>query len=103
MQIAGSACKVCNHNIALASEGKFCPHCQTVVHLTCESDDTCRICGQRYEGYERPKFDPLTDAVLPPALRPARSAGPALAISVAALFGAMLLLIWYCLMHMTAK
>ena len=61
MQIAGNKCKVCGRNIVFASEGKSCACCQTSVHLTCEPQANCDICGQPYQVHERPKVDPLSE------------------------------------------
>jgi hypothetical protein len=94
MQIAGIVCKVCGQNIILSSEGKFCPGCRTAVHLTCESQDSCAVCGQAYEVDKGPEADPLRDAVLPPELRPNRSGGPAFAISVGVAFLLLAVIIW---------
>ena len=84
MQIAGNKCKVCGHNIVLSSEGKFCPHCGKYAHLVCEACDNCDICGGPFQQYESPDADPMRDAILPRALRPAKSGGPVLFL--AALF-----------------
>ena len=103
MQIAGNKCKVCGHDITLCSEGKFCGQCETVVHLACEPRDTCEACGQPYHGYERPKADPLSDAVIPPALRSGKSGGPLLAIFVMVLLATAVLVSWYALTHVSGK
>ncbi len=95
MQIAGTLCKVCGRNIVLSSEGKFCPRCETAVHLTCEPQDSCATCGQPYQADKAPEADPLRDAVLPPALRPNRSGGPAFAVSVGVAFLLLAVIIWF--------
>jgi hypothetical protein len=82
MQIAGNTCRICDRGIILSSEGKFCPYCGTYVHLACEPRGKCDVCGQPYQIFEPPKADPLSDAVVPPALRPSRSGGPAFALLV---------------------
>ena len=89
MQIAGNSCKICDRGIILSSEGKFCPRCGTCVHLACEPRDKCVVCGQPYQNFEPRKPDPLSEAVVPPALRPTKSGGPTLAILV----GGVLLLL----------
>ncbi len=50
MQIAGNRCKVCGRNVTLSRDGKFCAHCETFVHLTCESRTNCDACGQPWVG-----------------------------------------------------
>ena len=102
-QIAGSGCNVCGRNIVLAAEGKFCPHCRTAVHRTCEPRDTCHVCGQTYCLQERPQIDPLEEAIVPRALRPARSGAPALAIFIMAILIVFILVTWFALTHATAK
>jgi len=101
IQIAGNPCKVCGQIITLSSEGKTCPHCQTVVHTACDPNETCRSCSQPYRAYERPTVDPLSEAVLPPALRPARSGAPALALLIMGLLIVAMLIIWFALTHLT--
>ena len=99
MQIAGTRCKACGHNVVLSSEGKFCLRCGEVVHLACEPRDTCGVCGQQYQTDERPKTDPLRDAILPPALRSATSGGPAFAISGGVAFALLAIIVWYTIEH----
>lgn len=82
MQIAGSTCKLCGQKVIFSAEGKFCAHCKTVMHLSCEPAAVCEVCGQLFEGYKAAKPDPLEDGILPPALRPARSGGSELAVFV---------------------
>jgi hypothetical protein len=94
MQIAGNKCKVCGRNIVFSSEGKLCACCGTFVHLTCELRGICDVCGERFHQYERPKADPMREAILPPALRPAKSGGPLLA-GLLILFTALLVGIAY--------
>ena len=69
MQIAGNTCRVCERNIVLSSEGKFCCQCRTHVHITCDPRLKCDVCNQSFQQYERPANDPLGDAVTPRALR----------------------------------
>ena len=102
-QIPGNNCQVCGQDIVLAAEGKSCPHCQTAVHLACEPRDTCTVCGQAYRLQERPQVDPLREAIVPPALRPARSGAPALAIFIMAALALGILIIWLALTHTNAK
>ena len=80
MQIAGSICKVCSEAIVLSREGKFCPECKTFVHVRCEPPPGCSACGSRFESFIPAAADPLSDALLPSALRPAGSGGPVFAI-----------------------
>lgn len=103
MQVAGTKCAVCGHGITLASEGKFCGRCGTVAHPTCEPREACSKCGQPYQKYERPTADPLSDALLPLALRPARSGGPILAISVAVGFALLTIAMWYAIIHLQSQ
>jgi hypothetical protein len=95
MQIAGSKCKICGHGIVLSTEGKFCRRCETVFHTACEPADTCAICGQRYEAQAPIKPDPLREALLPRALRPAKSGGPALAVAALIAFALLSLIAGY--------
>jgi hypothetical protein len=99
MQIAGNNCRICGGNIILSRDGKFCAHCQTAVHLRCEPRSECGVCGQTYQDYEAPKADPLREAVLPRALRPARSGGPVFAITAAVLFALLTMMLWYIFAH----
>ena len=80
MQIAGSKCTVCGGSIVVAKEGKYCAQCNLVVHLTCEANDRCGVCGEPYRAYEAPLSNPEQDAYLPPSLRPAGSGAPTLAV-----------------------
>ncbi len=93
MQIAGNKCKVCGRSIVLSKEGKFCARCGTFMHLACEPREDCSACGQPLRLETPPDTDPLRDAILPPALRPARS-GPLL-IALLVLVPALLFLIIY--------
>src|SRR4051794_29598292 len=95
MEIAGTKCRECGHKIVLASEGKVCAQCGTTVHLACEPRDTCAVCSQPYQLFERPKADLLSEAVLPPALRSGRSGGPSFAISAGILFLLLAIVIWF--------
>jgi len=95
MQIAGSRCKACGGDIVLSSEGKACSHCNTSVHLTCDRGTTCGICGQPYQFHDRPEDDPLSGALLPPALRPAKSGGQMFALFVAIVLALGVILIWF--------
>ena len=94
MQIAGSKCRICEDNIILSNEGKWCARCGTVVHRDCEPRTKCDICGEPYQAYERPAADPLTDAIAPRALRPAGSGGPALAAILTVVLAGGGLLLW---------
>jgi hypothetical protein len=99
LQIAGNKCKVCELSIIFSNEGKFCVHCGTVVHCSCEPRATCTVCGRPYQVYERPKVDLLEDAVIPPALRPGgvgRTAWVIIATTVAFL---LILILWYSFEH----
>jgi hypothetical protein len=95
MQIAGHKCKVCERNIALISEGKFCARCGTCVHLACLPQAQCEVCGQPFQFEERPKPDPLSDAILPPALRPAKSSYQMLLVLLPLAVFLILILIYY--------
>jgi hypothetical protein len=79
MEIAGHRCRVCKRRIILSSEGKFCAHCGTVVHLACEPKATCEDCGQPFHDFQKPKADPVSEAVLPRSLRPTKDGGPMVA------------------------
>jgi hypothetical protein len=103
LQIAGNRCGVCGQNITLSSEGKYCAHCQTVVHTACESRETCGFCGRPYLFEERPQFDPLRDAVLPRALQPAKSGAPVLAVFIMVLMMAAVVIIGLILVNMKSK
>jgi hypothetical protein len=83
VQIAGKRCKICGEDIVLSAEGKRCAQCGTFVHLACEPADECGVCGRNYTPDERPKADPLSEAILPRALRPVGSDGPFLAMFLA--------------------
>jgi hypothetical protein len=99
MQIAGNKCKVCEHHIVLSSDGKVCERCGAFVHLACEPRNNCDVCGQPFQRYEPPEADPLRDAVLPRALRPAASGGPAFAISAAVALALLAIIVWYAIEH----
>jgi hypothetical protein len=94
MQIAGSKCKVCKRNIVLSNEGKCCVRCGIVVHSACEPQARCAVCDEPYQAYERPGVDPLNEAILPRALRLARSGGPTLAIVLTIVLAGLALLFW---------
>ena len=97
MQIAGNKCRVCERSIVLASEGKYCPTCGAFAHVACDELETCEACGHAFEHYERPKPDPLRDAIVPRGLRPV-AAGP-LTIALLLLLPAILfLVIWWIIM-----
>ena len=81
MEIAGKTCRVCDLDIVLSREGKFCPMCKAAVHLTCEPRTTCSVCGRPFEDFDRPKADALSEAIIPTALRKPRSGGPVFAVS----------------------
>ena len=80
MEIAGSKCKICGCGIIFSTEGKFCARCGTYVHLTCEPETKCDVCGQSFQQYEPPKADPLREAILPRALRSTASSSQKFAI-----------------------
>ena len=101
MQIAGSKCGVCGRNIVLSSEGKCCPHCNICAHIVCETRDNCEICGRPFQQYERPEADPMRDAILPRALRPAKSGGPVLFLAALLLF--LIFLAYYGFMYLLAS
>ena len=103
LQIPGNRCSICGQNIALSSEGKCCANCRTFVHTACEPGETCGVCGQRYLFQERPQFDPVSDAVLPRALRPAKSGAPMLAVFIMVLMMAAVVVIGLILANMKAK
>jgi hypothetical protein len=46
------------------------------MHLRCEPEAKCTVCNQPLQHYVPPRADLLGQAILPPALRPAKSAGP---------------------------
>ncbi len=94
MQIAGSKCRVCGHSIVLSNEGKYCVRCENVAHRTCEPRAKCDVCGEPFQAYERPEVDPLKEAILPPALRPAGSGGPTLAIFLTVVLAGLAVLFW---------
>ena len=95
MQIAGNKCNVCGRNIILSNEGKYCVRCGTVVHGVCEPGAKCAICDEQYQAYERPRVEPLSEAILPAALRPAKSSGPILAILLTTTLALLAILLWY--------
>jgi predicted amidophosphoribosyltransferase len=95
MQIAGNKCKVCERNIILSTEGKYCARCGTVVHRACEAQAKCEVCSDAYQAYERAEVDPLSEAILPRKLRPAKSAGPTLAILLTTVLGLLAVILWY--------
>ena len=76
MQIAGGTCGICKQKIVFSEDGKFCPHCNTVVHRHCELKNKCDVCGRAFQEQERPGIDPLEAAILPRALRASNSGGP---------------------------
>jgi hypothetical protein len=94
IQIAGNKCKVCGQIIVFANEGKYCAHCGTVVHLACEPQTKCNCCGQLFQQYEPPDFDPLSAALIPPVLR-SKSGGPMFAIVAAVFMLIVVVLIFY--------
>ena len=101
MQIAGNKCKVCERNIVLSREGKFCAHCGTAAHLACEPSGQCEVCGQPFQEEERPKSDLMRDTILPRALRPVKSAGPVLLL--AALLAFLLFIAYYGFLELLAS
>ena len=83
----------------LSGEGKYCGGCPAFVHLACAPGDTCDVCGQPFQRYERPKPDPMRDAVLPRALRPAKIGGPLTMALLILLGGVLLFIIYYAMGH----
>ena len=77
MQIAGSTCTICGRRIVFADEGQFCIKCGMAVHLTCQTQPTCPVCGGPLSDYERPKPDPEWVRFNSPA---ERNFGPAAAV-----------------------
>ena len=92
MQIAGRRCRICDREIILSGEGKFCASCGYCVHRACESRPVCAVCGKPFAFQERPAADPLSTSVIPRALRPTKSAAPLLAVLMVLL---MMLLVYY--------
>ena len=88
---------MCERSIVFSTEGKFCARCGTVVHLTCEAQARCGVCGQPYQPYEPPQADPLGEAILPPALRSAKSGAPTFAILVTVALAILLIVAYYVL------
>jgi len=103
MQIAGNKCRACGNNITLSSEGKFCARCGTFAHLACAPQSACEVCGQPFECYEAPKPEPLRDAILPRALRPAKSGGPVIAAGLILLLAFLFFILYYGFMQMLAS
>jgi rRNA maturation protein Nop10 len=102
MEIAGSNCRLCGRTIVLASEGNFCPACGAYSHRACDPGEKCTVCGQRFQRYEPSKPDPMRDAFLPRALRPASDVGP-LTVALALLIPAILFfLVWWAIMRAMA-
>ncbi len=95
MQIAGNKCRICSLPIVLSTEGKGCPQCQTVRHLSCDTGDVCSICGQPFVRDEPSPFNPAEDAVLPPSLRAEKNAAPALILMLGVAMGALILFAFY--------
>jgi hypothetical protein len=91
MQIAGNKCRTCGAKIICAYEGKTCVHCGSFVHGTCEPRATCDVCGQPFQQYELPGPDPLSEAILPRALRPAKGGAWAIAVLGAAILAIFVL------------
>jgi len=91
MQIAGNKCRICALKIIFAHEGKTCVHCGTFVHGTGELRATCDVCGQPFQQYDLPEPDPLREAFLPRALRPAKGGGWAIAVLGAAILAIFVL------------
>src|SRR6266699_1854312 len=94
MEIAGNKCKICKRDVVLSVEGKLCTRCGTVVHLTCEPGGICGACGEPYHGFEPPKSDPFSVAIVPRALRPAGSGGPTFVMVVGIAFLLLAFPIW---------
>ena len=95
-QIAGKTCQICNAIIVVSTEGKFCTHCEGVVHLACEPAARCGACGHLFAHYDPPAREPLREAVLPRSLQPSRSSGPIVA-TFAALVTAILVFVFFIL------
>jgi len=91
---------VCSRNIVLSSDGNFCAHCGTYAHITCDPSDNCSVCGQPFQRQERPEDDPITDAILPRALRRGKSGGPALVAGLMVVLG-LLVYIAFCMLVQT--
>jgi len=98
MQIAGANCKICGETVVLATEGKFCAHCDMVVHLACDSGLNCKVCGEPYKKHEIKKRDPLGDALLSPSMRAGRNGAPALVIFLL-IPGFLVILVLYLIME----
>ena len=95
MQIAGNRCKVCWLEIIFSKDGRFCAHCGTYVHLTCEPRATCDVCGQPSSQDKPPSADILSQAILPRALRPVRSNGPILPLLLIAVSALIFLIVLF--------
>jgi len=98
-QIAGSTCKICERQIVLATEGKFCAHCSSFVHHACLHQDKCDICGQAFQSHEYSVRDPLRDAIIPYALRPGNSRISVAVILLAGVVGLMIFVLLYSLTY----
>jgi hypothetical protein len=85
MQIAGSQCRNCKGLIVLATDGKSCEHCGSVVHLNCEPALNCSICGQPFDFYQPSRRDRFWNAYDPREKQARNAEGPLLALLLAAL------------------
>lgn len=101
MQIAGSKCSVCGGDIVLSKEGKFCSKCGRCMHLVCEPLEDCSICGGTLRLEAPPDADPLRDAILPRALRPAKG-GPLMVALLSLVAAVLFLIIYYAIMDALA-
>lgn len=75
MQLAGQNCRTCNQPIIFATEAKSCERCNQATHLSCDSSTNCKICGEPFQYFTRPKRDPLSDAIDPHQKRLENSIG----------------------------
>ena len=94
MQLAGRNCRTCNQPIIFATEAKSCDHCNQAIHLSCDSSTNCRICGEPYQYFSRPKRDSLSDAIDPREKRSANSIGPLLSAFLSFLTILLLYYLW---------
>lgn len=87
----------------MVGEGKYCPHCGTYVHIACKPEERCDVCGQSYHHAQRPKADPVRDALLPRALRPSKDAFPIVAMFLFLVIALLVVLVFVALKSATAK
>jgi len=62
------------------------------MHATCEPVSTCGVCNAPFESFTPPKADPRSDALVPSALRPAKSGGPVFAVTLVLILAFVLIL-----------